>query len=106
MKTLARRLLAGARRRCSPPRPRARRASPTSARTSSRATDVAVKLDGYLRARAEDLYNLDLDRGLTPSGQPLFPVPLGNPSAQALTYADMRLRTDVARLRAGRRPSP
>jgi uncharacterized protein (TIGR04551 family) len=59
-------------------------------------TDVAVKLDGYLRARAEDLYNLDLDRGLTPSGQPLFPVPLGNPNAQSLTYADTRLRTDVA----------
>jgi len=59
-------------------------------------TDVAVKLDGYLRARAEDLYNLDLDRGLTPSGQPLFPVPLGNPNAQALSYADIRLRTDVS----------
>ena len=59
-------------------------------------TDVAVKLDGYLRARAADLYNLDLDRGLTPSGQPLFPLPVGNPSAQAMTYADMRLRTDVA----------
>jgi uncharacterized protein (TIGR04551 family) len=55
-----------------------------------------VKLDGYLRARAVDYYNLDLDRGLTPSGQSLFPVPVGNPKAQALTYADMRLRTDVA----------
>jgi uncharacterized protein (TIGR04551 family) len=59
-------------------------------------TDVGFRVDGYLRARAEDLYNLDLDRGLTPSGQPLFPVPLGNPNAQAVTYADMRLRTDVA----------
>jgi uncharacterized protein (TIGR04551 family) len=59
-------------------------------------TDVGVKLDGYLRARAEDLYNLDLDRGLTPSGQPLFPVPLGNPNGQSLTYADMRLRTDLS----------
>jgi uncharacterized protein (TIGR04551 family) len=59
-------------------------------------TDLGVTLDGYLRARAEDLYNLDLDRGLTPSGQPLFPVPLGNPNAQSLTYADMRLRTDLA----------
>jgi hypothetical protein len=59
-------------------------------------TDVGFRVDGYLRARAEDLYNLDLDRGLTPSGQPLFPVPLGNPNAQAITYADMRLRTDFA----------
>ncbi|HEY8041503.1 MAG TPA: TIGR04551 family protein [Polyangiaceae bacterium] len=59
-------------------------------------TDVAVHVNGYLRARAVDLYNLDLDRGLTPSGQPLFPVPLGNPNAQSITYADMRLRTDIA----------
>ena len=55
-----------------------------------------MKLDGYLRARAEDLYNLDLDRGTTPSGQPLFPVPLGNPNSQAMSYADIRLRTDVS----------
>jgi uncharacterized protein (TIGR04551 family) len=59
-------------------------------------TDFAVKLDGYMRARAADLYNLDLDRGPTPSGQTLFPVPLGNPRAQAITYGDMRLRTDIA----------
>lgn len=59
-------------------------------------TDVAVRVDGYLRARAVDYYNLDLDRGTTPSGQTLFPVPLGSPGAQSLTYADMRLRTDVA----------
>ena len=30
---------------------------------------VTVELDGYLRARSEALYNLDLDRGLLPSGQ-------------------------------------
>lgn len=59
-------------------------------------TDVGVRVDGYLRARAVDYYNLDLDRGTTPSGQTLFPVPLGNPSAQSLGYADMRFRTDVA----------
>ncbi len=59
-------------------------------------TKTAVELDGYLRARAWDDYNFDLDRGLTPSGQPLFPVPLGDPSAQAITGADMRLRTDVS----------
>ena len=56
---------------------------------------VTVELDGYLRARSEALYNLDLDRGLLPSGNPLFPVPLGNPKGQWLTHADMRLRTDL-----------
>jgi uncharacterized protein (TIGR04551 family) len=55
-----------------------------------------LQLHGYLRGRAEALRNLDLDRGLLPSGQPLFPVPLGDASAQWLTAADMRLRTDVA----------
>ncbi len=57
---------------------------------------VEFKVDGYLRGRAEALYNLDLDRGLLPSGQPLFPVPLDDPKGQLLTHADMRLRTDVA----------
>jgi len=55
-----------------------------------------VKLDGYFRARGEALDNLDLDRGLLPDGQPLFPVPLDNPKGQWLTYADMRLRSDLA----------
>ncbi len=58
--------------------------------------ETTVKLEGYLRARAESLYNLDLDRGLTPSGRPLFPVPAGDPNGQTLNYADMRLRTDLA----------
>jgi uncharacterized protein (TIGR04551 family) len=51
---------------------------------------------GSLRLRGETLYNLDLDRGLTPSGEPLFPVPLADPGAQILTGADMRLRTDLS----------
>jgi uncharacterized protein (TIGR04551 family) len=55
-----------------------------------------VTLHGYFRVRGEGLDNLDLDRGLTPSGQPLFPVSHSDPSAQWLTYADMRLRTDIA----------
>ena len=55
-----------------------------------------VELDGYLRTRGTMLYNLDLDRGLTPSGQPLFPVPLSNPNGQALTSWDSRLRTDLS----------
>jgi len=56
---------------------------------------LEFSLDGYLRARAEALYNLDLDRGLLPNGQPLFPVPIDDPKGQMLTYADMRLRTDL-----------
>ncbi len=55
-----------------------------------------VQVSGYLRTRGEALYNLDLDRGLTPSGQPLFPVSQADPKAQTLTHWDMRLRTDVA----------
>ncbi|MEO6420929.1 MAG: hypothetical protein ABIP39_16065, partial [Polyangiaceae bacterium] len=55
-----------------------------------------IKLDGYLRTRGEALYNLDLDRGPTPSGATLFPVSKSDPSAKTLTYWDMRLRTDIA----------
>lgn len=55
-----------------------------------------VVLDGYFRSRGEAFYNLDLDRGLTPSGQALFPVPLDDPSSQTLTWADLRLRTDLS----------
>jgi uncharacterized protein (TIGR04551 family) len=54
------------------------------------------ELDGYLRIRGALLNNLDLDRGPTPSGQLLYPVSLSDPSAQTLTMADMRLRTDAA----------
>ena len=56
---------------------------------------TSVELHGYFRSRGEMLYNLDLDHGLTPSGAPLFPVPPGDPKAQALTGANMRLRTDL-----------
>lgn len=58
--------------------------------------ETTVKLDGYFRVRGDLLHNLDLDRGLTPSGKPLFAVPLGDPTAQDLFVTDMRLRTDVA----------
>jgi uncharacterized protein (TIGR04551 family) len=57
---------------------------------------VGFDVHGYMRVRTEALDNLDLDRGLTPSGQPLYPVSLTDPTAQVLTYADMRLRTDFA----------
>ena len=58
--------------------------------------ETAVNFSGYLRVRGEVLHNLDLDRGLTPSGLPLFPVPLGDPSGQTLTHMDMRFRSDLA----------
>ncbi len=55
-----------------------------------------VDLHGAFRVRGELLNNLDLDRGPTTSGDPIFPVPEGDPSGQNLTYADMRLRTDLS----------
>lgn len=58
--------------------------------------ETEVEVSGYFRVRGGEYYNLDLDRGLTPSGQPLFPVPLADPGGQALGSADMRLRTDIA----------
>jgi uncharacterized protein (TIGR04551 family) len=58
--------------------------------------DTTITLDGAFRVRLEELYNLDLDHGLTPSGQPLFPTPLTDPASQWLSHADMRLRTDLA----------
>jgi len=59
-------------------------------------TDMRYELHGAFRLRSEALYNLDLDRGPTPSGQLLFPVSVGDPKEQMLTYHDMRLRTDFA----------
>ena len=53
------------------------------------------EVDGLLRLRTEALYNLDLDRGPTPSGDPLFPVPFDDPAGQTLTGADMLLRADL-----------
>jgi uncharacterized protein (TIGR04551 family) len=57
--------------------------------------DSTVELDGYFRTRGTGFYNLDLDRGPTPSGQYFFPLPLSNPSSPWLTRGDMRLRTDL-----------
>jgi uncharacterized protein (TIGR04551 family) len=54
-----------------------------------------VDLSGYFRTRGEALHNLDLDRGLQPNGQPIFPVPQSDPKAQTLTHWDMRWRTDM-----------
>ena len=57
--------------------------------------DRHVLWSGTFRLRADVLSNLDLDRGPTPSGQLLFPVPLSDPTAQTLTHVDMRLRQDL-----------
>ena len=58
--------------------------------------EAHVELHGYLRTRGEAFYNLDLDRGPTPSGQPLFPISLSEPGRQTFTSFDTRLRTDLA----------
>jgi uncharacterized protein (TIGR04551 family) len=55
-------------------------------------TEVVVH--GYLRTRAAELYNLDLDRGLDSTGKPLFPVPLSG--GQSVESGDLRARTDLA----------
>jgi len=60
-----------------------------------------VRVEGNFRVRGELLRNLDLDRGLSPSGQSLFPINEGDFKSQTLTYGDMRLRTDVAVYTAG-----
>ncbi len=57
--------------------------------------ESTVDLDGYFRGRGTGFYNLDLDRGPTPSGQYAFPLPLSEPSSPWLTQGDMRLRTDL-----------
>ncbi len=55
-----------------------------------------VVLSGYFRSRLVAARNLDLDRGPTPSGSPLYPVPAGDPSGQWLTGGDLRLRTNLS----------
>lgn len=59
-------------------------------------TETEAEVHGALRVRTAWLNNLDLDRGPTPSGQLLYPVPLSDPKGQVLTLADMRLRTDLS----------
>ncbi len=58
--------------------------------------ETIVDLDGHFRFRSEWLHNFDLDRGLSPTGQSIYPVPLADPDAQMLRHSDMRLRTDVS----------
>lgn len=59
-------------------------------------TETAIKVTGSMRVRGAAFYNLDLDRGPTPSGQLLFPVPLSDPRGQWMSGADLRLRTDLS----------
>lgn len=59
-------------------------------------TETTVKITGALRVRGTGYHNLDLDRGPTPSGELLFPVPLSDPKGQWLAAADLRLRTDLS----------
>lgn len=58
--------------------------------------DRLIHWHGAFRTRSNLFWNLDLDRGPTPSGAPLFPVPLADPTSQLLTHVDMRLRTDLS----------
>jgi len=59
----------------------------------ARRRSTQVALTGALRTRVAALHNLDLDRGPTPSGQPLYPVPLSD--GQLIGQADLRLRSDL-----------
>lgn len=56
---------------------------------------AGVHVDGYFRARGEGLFNLDLNRGSTPSGRTFYPEPLSDTQSELLMTADMRLRTDL-----------
>ena len=58
--------------------------------------ELEIKLEGFLRLRGMFFYNLDLDRGPTPSGELFFPVPLADPTSQTLTHADFKLRNDLS----------
>ncbi len=58
--------------------------------------DSTLSLKGYLRVRGDMFHNLDLDRGPTPQGSYLFPLPASNPRAQVLQSANMRLRLEPA----------
>lgn len=58
------------------------------------APDSVLRFDGYFRTRGSLFYNLDLDRGPTPSGQLLYPVPVER-TGQWLSAFDMRGRADI-----------
>ena len=68
-------------------------------------TDTTVKVTGTFRIRGAAFYNLDLDRGPTPSGQFLFPLPLSNPTSHLIEAADLRLPEGMLRWRGDVHPS-
>lgn len=55
---------------------------------------LQLVVHGMFRVREAGLYNLDLDRGLDATGQPIFPVPLSG--GQLVGAGDLRARTDAA----------
>ena len=55
---------------------------------------MEIVVHGALRVRDIQLYNLDLDRGLDSTGQPIAPIPLGG--GQRVDAMDLRARTDLA----------
>jgi len=59
------------------------------------AEDTLFDFAADLRLRSELLFNFDLDRGITPSGDLFFPLPVADPTSQVLTHNDMRFRTDL-----------
>lgn len=58
--------------------------------------DSTLSLKGYYRVRGDVFHNLDLDRGPTPQGSYLFPLPASNPRDQVLQSSNMRLRLEPA----------
>jgi uncharacterized protein (TIGR04551 family) len=57
-------------------------------------SEERLLLDGYFRTRGRLYYNLDLNRGPTPTtGEPIFP--LAPDGSETLSAADMRTRLDV-----------
>jgi uncharacterized protein (TIGR04551 family) len=57
--------------------------------------ELKLRLDGYLRVRADVWNDVDLSRGPTPTtGQPVFPVPAAGGGDHTLTGVDMRLRLE------------
>ncbi len=59
-----------------------------------RRPDKTFTLNGYLRVRGDAFYNMDLDRGPTPSGEYLFPLPSADPTKQWLESTNLRLRLE------------
>ena len=54
----------------------------------------AVDVKGSFRLRSHLWSNFDLDRGLLPGGDPLWPASPSAPADETVTFADMRLRLE------------